>query len=84
MLFWFKPLHQIGLVISLLMTALIIIYIGFGYFNAFSTEYTKLGIAYRIVLFYALICLEVFILTYILVGIYTHWKFGKIQFSPFG
>ncbi len=83
-LFWFKPLHQIGMVISILITAIIIIYIGFGYFNAFGTDYSKLGIAYRIVLFYTLICLEIFILTFILVGIFTHWKFGEIQITPFG
>jgi hypothetical protein len=67
-----------------LMTALIIIYIGFGYFNAFGSDYTKLGIAYRILLFFALICLEILILTFILVGIFTHWKFGEFQITPFG
>jgi hypothetical protein len=83
-LFWFKLVHQIGMVISILITALIIIYIGFGYCNAFGSEYSKLGIAYRIVLFYALLCLEILLLTFIIVGIFTHWEFGEFQITPFG
>lgn len=83
-LFWFEFLHQIGMVISLLITALIIFYIGYGYFNAFSTDYSKLGIVYRIVLFFTLICMEILILIWILVGFFTNWKFGEIQITPFG
>ena len=83
-LFWFKPIQYIGLVISLLIIALILLFICFGYFNAFGEEYSKLGIAYRIVLFFALIGIEILILTSILVGFVTNWKFGKIQITPFG
>jgi hypothetical protein len=83
-LFWFKLIHQIGMVISLLTIALIILYIGYGYFNAFSTDYSRIGIAYRIVLFFALLCLEILILTWILVGFFTNWEFGEIQINPFG
>ncbi len=83
-LFWFKLIHQIGMVISLLTTALIILYIGYGYFNAFSTDYSRIGIAYRIVLFFVLLCLEILILIWILVGFSTNWEFGEIQITPFG
>lgn len=83
-LFWFKMLHEIGLIISVLITALIILYIGYGYFNAFSTDYSRLGIASRIVLFFVMICLEVLILLWILVGFVTNWEFGEIQITPFG
>jgi len=83
-LFWFKVVHQIGMVISLLTIALIILYIGYGYFNAFSTVYSRIGIAYRIVLFFALLCLEILILTWILIGFFTNWEFGEIQITPFG
>ena len=82
-LFWFKLIHQIGMVISLLTIALIILYIGYGYFNAFSTDYSRTGIAYRIVLFFALLCLEILILLWILVGFFTNWEFGEIQITPF-
>ncbi len=83
-LFWFKPLHQIGLVISLLITALIFFYICFGYFNAFSTDYSKFEITSRIVLFFVLITVELLFLTWLLVGFATNWKFGEIQITPFG
>jgi hypothetical protein len=83
-LFWFKPIHNIGLVISLLVTAFIIIYICFGYFNTFSQDYSKFGINYRIALFYIMLSLEIFILMIVLFGIVTNWKFGSVTISPFG
>lgn len=82
-LFWFKIVHQIGVVISVLITTLIILYICYGYFNAFSTDYSKLGITFRIMLFFALLFLELLILTFILVGFVTHWEFGEVQITPF-
>lgn len=69
--------------ISFSIITLILLYIGYGYFNAFGTDYTRLGIAYRIVLFYAFIALEILILLYILVGFATKWKFGEVTISPF-
>lgn len=83
-LFWFKLVHQIGYVISLLATALIIFYTGYGYFNAFSADYSKQGFAYRIALFFVFICLEILLLAWVLVGVVTSWEFGEIQISPFG
>lgn len=61
--------------------ALAIIYVGYGYYNAFSEDYTKLGIAYRVVLFFGLLCLEIYILFLIVFGILTDWKFGQITLS---
>ena len=83
-LFWFKSLHQIGLVISLLVTALIFLQIAFGYFNAFGDDYSKFEIMFRILLFFVLIGLELLFLTWLLVGFVTNWKFGEIQITPFG
>ncbi len=83
-LFWFKPIHHIGLAVSLLITALIFFYICFGYFNAFSTDYSKFEITSRIFLFFVLITVELLFLTWLLVGFATNWKFGEIQIAPFG
>jgi hypothetical protein len=69
--------------ISFSIITIILLYIGYGYFNAFSTDYTRIGIAYRIFLFFALIVLEMLILLYILVGFATKWKFGAVTISPF-
>jgi hypothetical protein len=69
--------------ISLSIITLIILYIGYAYFNAFGDDYSKLGIVFRVVLFFALICLEMLILLYILIGFVTHWKFGAITITPF-
>lgn len=70
-------------VISISVTALVFLYIGYGYFNAFGDVYSKLGFAYRILLFFALIFIEMVILLYITVGIITNWEFGEITISPF-
>ena len=70
--------------ISLLVTALIIIHVGFGYFNAFGNDYTKFGIAFRILLFFVLISFEIAILFMIVFGFITNWKFGQVNLSPFG
>lgn len=69
--------------VSLFVTALIILHIGYGYFNAFGTYYSNLGIAYRIALFFVLMCLEIIILFYIIFGFVTNWKFGTVTLSPF-
>lgn len=84
LLFWSKTMQQIGLVISYLTIAFIIFQIVHGYYNAFAEDYSKLGFTYRIILFFVLIGIEILILTWILIGIVTHWKFGRIQVNPFG
>lgn len=73
-----------GDIASLIVTIIIVSYVGFAYINAFGSDYSKLGIAYRILLFYALICLEVMIVFLIAYGIATDWKFGRVTISPFG
>ena len=70
--------------LSLLVTSLCLLYVGYAYFNAFNTVYTKWGISYRIVLFFALICLEIAILIFILIGFVTNWEFGiPVTIAPF-
>ena len=68
---------------SIIITALIFLHVGYGYINAFGANYSKLGVMYRIVLFFALFCLEILIMLIILIGIATHWKFGEVTISPF-
>lgn len=73
------------MILSLLVAALIVLYIGLGYINAFGADYSKPGMAYRIVLFFAFFCLEIVLLTYILVGIVTHWDYSiPVTIAPFG
>jgi hypothetical protein len=72
-----------SVIISWLVTALIIFHVGFGYYNAFSSDYSKFGISCRIVLFYVLICIEIAILFLLVFGFITNWKFGYLHFSPF-
>lgn len=69
--------------ISTVIITLIFFYIGYGYVNAFADDYSKLGIAYRILLFFILIFLEIIILLFITIGFVTNWKFGEITLSPF-
>jgi hypothetical protein len=68
---------------SIVLTAIIISYVGYGYINAFSSDYSRLGIAYRLVLFFALICLETYISLLIVIGFVTNWQFGEVTISPF-
>ncbi|RZJ33209.1 MAG: DUF3667 domain-containing protein [Flavobacterium sp.] len=72
------------MLLSVLTGALVVFYIGYGYYNAFGTDYSKLGISYRLVLFFAFICLELLALLLVLIGIVTDWKFGQITIAPFG
>lgn len=69
--------------LSISIIAGIFFYIGFAYYNAFGADYSRLGITYRIVLFFGLLCLEVALLLYIMIGFVTHWKFGEITITPF-
>ena len=77
-------MHLSEVFLSWLVTAFILIYVGFGYFKAFGSDYSNLGTAYRVILFFGLICLELLILFYILVGFVTNWKYGEIIIAPFG
>lgn len=70
-------------IMSWFISILITLHIGYGYVNAFGNQYSKLGISWRIVLYYGLFCLELYILFLIVFGILSDWKFGRIQVSPF-
>jgi len=83
---YFNFNHLIGFnntIASLIVTVGILFYVVYGYYNAFNADYSGLGISYRILLFFALFCLETAILLYILIGFMTHWKMGQITLSPF-
>src|SRR5690606_6914738 len=71
--------------LSIFIATLCVIYVGYGYFNAFNTVYNKWGISFRILLFFTLICIEIIILILTLIGFVTGWKLGtSITLSPFG
>ena len=74
----------VAVIVNSLTPTLIFFYIGFAYYNAFRIDYSRFGIFFRVVLFYALICLEILIAFYILIGVMTHWKMGNIELAPFG
>lgn len=69
--------------VSLLIVILIFLYIGYGYLNAFGDDYSMLGISYRLLLFFALLFIEMMLLLFITIGFVTDWKFGSITISPF-
>ncbi len=71
-------------VISIFITALILLYLIYAYFNAFGADYSRFGFAYRILLFFTFLFAEMMILLIITVGVVTNWKFGEITISPFG
>lgn len=79
------PFHPVfSSIMSYSITALITLHIGFGYVNAFHDKYSKLGISWRVVAFYALFCIEIYMVFLIVFGFITNWKFGTINLSPFG
>ena len=73
-----------GTIASLVITIILILYICYGYFNAFSGDYSNWGITYRIILFFALLCLEVGVLFFLVFGYVSDWKFGEVSITPFG
>lgn len=85
--FYLDVLFPFGDTFSAVMSWVVMIlitgHIGYGYYNAFGNDYTKFGIAYRIVLFYALICIEILVLFLMVWGLLTHWEFGVVRVNPF-
>ncbi len=82
--FQFNLIMQLNtMVLSMIVTAIIVFYIGNGYVKTFGSDYPKLGITYRIVLFFAFFCIEIVLLGLVLTGIVTDWKFGAITIAPF-
>lgn len=70
-------------IISKLVVLLIIVQIGHGYYNAFGKDYSKTGFSYRLILFFALMCLEILILFLIIFGFVSNWKYGAVTLSLF-
>jgi uncharacterized membrane protein (GlpM family) len=70
-------------IMSWFVTTFIIFHSAYGFVNAFGADYSKLGIACRIILFYGLLFLEITILFLIVLGFITHWKFGTVNITPF-
>jgi hypothetical protein len=71
-------------VMSWFISLLIIFHVGYGYYNAFGSDYSKWVISYKIVLFYLLLFLEISLLFIIVFGFISDWKFGIVSLSPFG
>ena len=69
--------------ISISIIAIILLYIAYGYTNAFAADYSKIGIISRIILFFALLCFEITLLLLLLIGFATHWQFGDVTITPF-
>ncbi len=70
--------------LSWLITAVILLYICFGYFNTFRGDYTRFGIIYRTLLFFGLIAFELVILFFLLFGYFSNWQYGEVLLTPFG
>ena len=87
LLFYFDLISEfndlVANTISIFITSLIILYIGYGYYNAFGKEYTKAGFGLRIILFFSFIIIEILLLLLFLIGFATKWKFGEVTVSPF-
>lgn len=74
----------ISMLINIGTPTVALLYIGYGYYNAFASDYSRFGIAYRILLFFILMCFEAYLLLLLFVGIATDWEFGAITITPFG
>ena len=81
MLVEFNDFYSSGITIVLI--SQIILYVAYGYFDAFSSAYTNLEFLGRILLFFGLVALEMIVLIVILVGFVTDWQYGTITITPF-
>lgn len=72
-----------GTIASIVIIIIIIFYVIYAYCNAFGSDYSKVGMAYRIVLFFVFLYLEIMLLFLILFGLVSDWKFGKVTIAPF-
>ena len=85
LLFFVNLLVQMSnMVLSMVVTAAIVGYIGFAYVNAFKDDYSRWEVGWRTVLFFVLILLEIFLLMLLLIGYVTDWKFTAVNVAPFG
>lgn len=77
----FNPTFSMSM--SIFVTLLMILHMAYGYINAFNNDYSKSELAAKIFLFFVLIGVEILILFFILYGIFTNWKFGWVELTPF-
>lgn len=69
---------------SILVTVLIFAYVIYGYINAFSADYSRLGMVFRMLMFFVFLYIELRILLYLIVGFITDWKMvEKVTLSTF-
>lgn len=69
---------------SYVVIAITLVYISFGYYNAFCNLYSKFALLLRVLLLFVLLFAEIFLLFMLSYGYVTHWKFGEIHVTPFG
>ncbi|MFY7665793.1 DUF3667 domain-containing protein [Flavobacterium sp.] len=69
---------------SYVVIAITLVYISFGYYNAFRNLYSKFALLLRVLLLFVLLFAEIFLLFMLSYGYVTHWKFGEIHVTPFG
>lgn len=70
-------------VLGNVLAVLIFTYVCYGYVNAFGANYTKLGISYRVLLFFILLFIEITLIFLVVFGYVTQWEFGEVSLSPF-
>ncbi|OYQ46065.1 hypothetical protein CHX27_05200 [Flavobacterium aurantiibacter] len=69
---------------SYVVIAITLVYISFGYYNAFRNLYSTFALLLRVLLLFVLLFTEIFLLFMLSYGYVTHWKFGEIHVTPFG
>ncbi|MGJ8592808.1 MAG: DUF3667 domain-containing protein [Aquaticitalea sp.] len=87
LLFYFDLLMNSNFVANILdygTPTVAILYIGYGYCNAFADDYSRWGMLYRIPLFFLLLVLQAYIILFFVIGFITDWRFGTVTVSPFG
>ena len=85
LIFYIELIFRFNIIFAKIMSNLIlflaVLQIPKGYYNAFSDDYTKTVITYKIILFLVLMCLQILILFMIVFGFITNWKFGELTVS---
>jgi len=72
-----------GTIASMVVTLILLVYVCYGYINAFGSDYAVWGMAWRLVLFFGLICAELYLLFLLIFGFVSDWKFGTVSLTPF-
>lgn len=72
-----------GQIASYVVIAILIAYVVFAYFNAFGNLYSRPGVMWRMMAFFLLLALDIYLLFLIVFGFVSDWKFGTVTISPF-